>query len=126
MSETKAPILSNTAYDVAKDVISIWLPAIATLYASLAIILGWPWTEEVVAIIGVVVIFLGTVLKRSSTQYANKPVDYNGTLTVNHTDPMTETHRLEIDQPWDELGKLNEVRIQVIDESDPLHVDGRG
>ena len=52
---------------------------------------------------------------------------YNGTLFVNETDPMQETHKLEIDQPWDELGKLNEVRIKVVDTStpDPLHVNGK-
>lgn len=50
---------------------------------------------------------------------------YNGTLIVNTTDPMKETHKLEIDQPWDELGKLSEVRIKVVDESDPLHVNGK-
>lgn len=50
---------------------------------------------------------------------------YNGTLIVNTTDPMKDTHKLEIDQPWDELGKLKEVRIQVVDESDPLHVNGK-
>ena len=52
---------------------------------------------------------------------------YNGTLFVNETDPMQETHKLEIDQPWDELGKLNEVRIKVVDTTvpDPLHVNGK-
>lgn len=67
-------------------------------------------------------IFVG---KTQQLQALTGAVEYNGTLIVNHTDPMQDTHKLEIDQPWDELGKLNEVRIKVIDESDPLHVNGK-
>lgn len=66
-------------------------------------------------------IFIG----KSEQLEALKNPTYNGTLVVNTTDPMKETHRLEIDQPWDELGKLSEVRIQVVDESDPIHLNGK-
>ena len=52
---------------------------------------------------------------------------YNGTLFVNENDPLQDTHKLEIDQPWDELGKLDEVRIKVVDTTvpDPLHSNGK-
>jgi hypothetical protein len=126
--EIKQPILGDSTYDKAKDAVTIWLPAAATLYATLASIFHWPLSTEIVAAVGAVVIFLGTILKISADRYAAQPVAFNGQLYVNRTDPMQETHKLEIDQPWDELGKLNEVRIQVIDTTpteSPLSDNGR-
>lgn len=68
-------------------------------------------------------IFVG----KSQQLEAYKHPTYNGTLFVNETDPMQDTHKLEIDQPWDELGKLDEVRIKVVDTTvpDPLHTNGK-
>lgn len=55
------------------------------------------------------------------SEHANvAPVQYNGALVVNMTDPEKENYQLQLDQPWDELGKLPEFRIKVIDESSPI------
>lgn len=53
------------------------------------------------------------------TELAPLATSYNGALVVNMTDPDKETYQLQIDQPWDELAKLSEVRIKVVDESSP-------
>lgn len=53
------------------------------------------------------------------------PPNYNGELTVNMTDPTKDNYTLSIDAPWDELAKNPEVRIKVVDESDPLHKNGK-
>lgn len=123
-AEPKQPIFGNSAYDIAKDATTIWLPALATLYAAVAAILNLPYSVEVVGVIAAIVVFLGTVLKISSTRYNSLPIVYNGELKVNMTDPMKENYSLQIDEPWDQLAKQDEIRIKVVDESGRIHVDG--
>lgn len=115
----KAPLLGNTSYDVVKDIVTLGFPAAVTLYSGLAIIWGWGFSEEVVATGGLLSVFLGVVLKISSKRWEKLPedVDYNGALVVNMTDPEKDNYQLELDQPWNELGKLTEIRIKVVDES---------
>lgn len=62
--------MSNKMYDVLKWIAQIALPALATLYAALAGIWGFPFGEEIVGTISAVDIFLGALLKISSAQYA--------------------------------------------------------
>lgn len=62
--------LSNKMYDVLKWIAQIALPALATLYAALAGIWGFPFGEEIVGTISAVDIFLGALLQISSAQYA--------------------------------------------------------
>ena len=121
MADHEAPknktLLNSTVYDITKDAITIVYPAAITLYAGMAVIWGWGFSEEIIASAGLIGVFLGVILKVSSKQYANQPVDYNGELVVNMTDPLKENYSLQIDKPWDELANLNEVRIKVVDES---------
>ena len=125
-TDAKQPILGNTAYDTAKDATTIWLPALATLYAALAAIWHLPFSVEVVGTIGAIVVFLGVVLKISSNRFSNLPVSYNGELRVNMTDPMEDNYKLQIDEPWDALAKNDEIRIKVVDLSDPVQLSGDG
>ena len=113
----QTPLLTKSVYDIAKDVTTIYIPALATLYAGIASILNLPFSVEVLGIGGLVTVFLGTILKISSTQFQNLPVRYDGALVVNMVNPMKENYSLEIDKPWDELADLKEVRIQVVEES---------
>lgn len=61
--------MSNKVYDVLKYVAQIVLPALATLYFSLASIWGFPYGEQVVGTITAVDTFLGVVLMLSNAQY---------------------------------------------------------
>ena len=47
----------------------IVLPALATLYAALSTVWGWPYSEEVVTTITAVDTFLGAVLCISTAAY---------------------------------------------------------
>ena len=116
---TKQPILGNVSYDVAKDAVTIYIPALGVFYAAVAAIWGLPFSVEVVGTVAAVEVFLGAVLKVSSNRYQNLPVNYNGALRVNMTDPLSDNYKLELDAGWDSLAKEDEIRIQVIDESDP-------
>lgn len=69
--------MSNKTYDLLKEIAQIWLPALATLYFTLASIWGFPYAEQIVGTISAIDVFLGAVLKISAIQY-NKGVDGNG------------------------------------------------
>lgn len=109
----KKPILGNTAYDIAKDTVTIYLPAVGVLYSALAGIWGLPFAVEVVGTIAAFVTFLGVVLKISSKQYQNQEAQYDGAMVINDTDPMRETYRLEVDLSLDELMSKKDIKLKV-------------
>jgi hypothetical protein len=69
--------MSNKTYDIMKEIAQIWLPAIATLYFTLASIWGLPYAEQIVGTISAIDVFLGAVLKISTINY-QKGADTNG------------------------------------------------
>lgn len=62
--------MSNKVYDKLKYVALIVLPALATLYLTIATIWGLPYGEAVAATITAVDTFLGALLGISSKKYA--------------------------------------------------------
>ena len=68
---------SNKVYDVLKFIAQIVLPALATLYAALGKIWGWPLVAEITATICAVDTFLGAILGISTAQY-NKQQQTDG------------------------------------------------
>lgn len=65
--------MSDSVYDKLKFLAMIVLPAIATLYFSLAGIWGFPYGEEIVGTLTAIDTFLGVILGISTAQY-NKAV----------------------------------------------------
>lgn len=67
----------SKVYDVLKFIALVVLPAVATLWAALGKIWGWPLVAEVTATICAVDTFLGALLGISSVKYAkeNQPPD---------------------------------------------------
>ena len=61
--------MSDSVYDKLKFLAMIVLPAIATLYFSLAGIWGFPYGEQIVGTITAIDTFLGVILGISSAQY---------------------------------------------------------
>jgi hypothetical protein len=61
--------MTDKMYDVLKEIAQIWLPAIATLYFTLAQIWGLPYAEEIVGTISAIDVFMGAVLKISTIKY---------------------------------------------------------
>ena len=64
-------VLSNKLYDKIKFLVQIILPGLAALYAGLSQFWGFPKVQEVVGTIGVLAVFLGLLLGRSSTNFQN-------------------------------------------------------
>lgn len=61
--------LTNKTYDVLKTIALIWLPALGTLYFSLAGIWNLPFPEQVVGTITAVDTFLGAILGIAAVSY---------------------------------------------------------
>lgn len=61
--------MSNKIYDVLKFIAQIILPALATLYVSIASLWGLPYPEEISGTVMAIDTFLGAVLMISSNQY---------------------------------------------------------
>lgn len=61
--------LSNKAYDILKYIAQIVLPAMATLYVTVAGIWSLPYAEAISGTIMAVDFFLGALLKISSDNY---------------------------------------------------------
>ena len=61
--------LSNKVYDILKYITTIGLPAVTTLWLTLASIWGFPFAEPIGATLGAVTVFLGALLGISSAKY---------------------------------------------------------
>lgn len=61
--------MSNKVYDVLKWIAMYLLPALGTLYFTIAGIWGFPYGEEIVGTITAIDTFLGILLGISSAQY---------------------------------------------------------
>jgi len=64
--------ISNKTYDIGKYVVTIVLPAVATLYIGLGNLWNLPRTTEIVGSITLVNAFLGSLLMVSSKTYQEK------------------------------------------------------
>lgn len=61
--------MSNKLYDILKGIAMVVIPALATLYLTLASIWGWSNAEQIVATLTAINTFLGVVLGISSNKY---------------------------------------------------------
>lgn len=66
--------MPDKVYDILKGIALVILPAIATLYAALAGIWGFPYGQQIVATISAVDTALGAILGISSSQYSKTKV----------------------------------------------------
>lgn len=105
--------VKNRTYDRMKFVTTIVLPALGALYFGLAGIWGFPYGEQVVGTITLLVTFLGICLKISDTTYKKVPEVFDGTLVVNDTNPDRDIYRFELDSDIIELGQKDSLKLRV-------------
>lgn len=82
------PTLTDSAYNAVRQLTTIWLPALATLYLALDGIFGLPAEDKVVATVAAINVFLGVVLAQSRKNFndsANPAGKYDGDLAVVQT-----------------------------------------
>lgn len=63
--------MSNKVYDVLKFIAQIVLPALATLYVTIASLWGLPYPDEISGTVMAIDTFLGALLMISSNKYYN-------------------------------------------------------
>lgn len=68
--------MSNQAFDLLRLIGELILPALATLYAALGAIWGWPYIEAIVGTIAAVTAFIGALVNGLRRVY-NKKEDNN-------------------------------------------------
>ena len=61
--------MSNKTYDVLKYIVCIFLPAVETLWLTLAKIWNFPYALPIGATIGAITVFLGALIGISSVKY---------------------------------------------------------
>lgn len=105
-------LISKKLYDPLKFIAQIGLPALGTLYFTLAGIWGLPAAEEVVGTIVALDAFLGVMLQLSSLAYANSDEQYDGTIDVVDTESKT-SFVMNLDGDPNDIPKQKEVRFKV-------------
>lgn len=119
MAESKGnPYFSNKLYNRLKFIALVFLPALGTLCYTIGNIWGFAHTDDVVGTIAAIDLFLGTVLKISTTQYYKKGKNFDGEITIIENKDGTEKARFDlnedpVDAVHDDPGKHSfEYRVQ--------------
>lgn len=103
--------MSNKLYNYLKFLAQIALPALGTLYITLAALWDLPKPQEVAGTILALDTFLGVLLGLQANAY-NKGVMAGGDMIViDHGDQATAT--LDLDHPAEDLLEAKEVRFRV-------------
>lgn len=78
--------LSNSTYTTLKHIASVGLPALSTLYFTLASVWHWHDTVAIGATIAAINVFVGGFMTLSSNSYASTLAKYAGDLLVHNVD----------------------------------------
>jgi hypothetical protein len=105
-------MITGKLYDWLKYLAQIVLPALGTLYFTLAGIWGLPSADEVVGTVMAVDLFLGVLLGISQVNYQKNAVG-QGDLIVEHDEAGQLGMRLALNQTPEELVGKKEVRFEV-------------
>lgn len=110
----KQPLLSNKAYDIAKNFAVLYIPAAITAYVGIDAIVDIGPAPEVAAIGAVVLTFLGSVLKISDKTYNESDAKFDGTIVA---DPNGQEGLYPIQIPLSqaELAGKSEITLKVSD-----------
>lgn len=79
---SNTPLLSDKTYDLLVKLVQLVLPAMATLYFTLAQIFGLPGAEQVVAAGAAFATFFGVLLRLSNRSYQASGAAYDGDVNV--------------------------------------------
>lgn len=100
--------LSNKVYDVIKWIAQYFMPALATLWITLAKIWGLPYGTEIGATVTGIDLFLGAILGISSQNYKGE-----GTMIVDTSDEAKDIYSLDLNVPVEELAEKDMITFKV-------------
>ena len=105
--------LPDKIYDLLKWVAQIVLPALGTLYFTIASIWGLPYAEQVVGTVTAVDAFLGVVLGISTVSYKKSDNFGDGTLKIDETNPNKDVYKMELNCDIADLKDKKSVTFKV-------------
>lgn len=108
--------LSDKAYNILKWLVQLVLPAVATLYFTLAAIWGLPGGESVVGTIAAITTFLGVTLGISTKKYYESDAPFDGSIIVQEVEPGQKMFTLELDGDPNEIEHRKHVSFKVSEE----------
>jgi hypothetical protein len=109
------PLLSNNNYDKLKKVTTIVLPALVTLWLTIANVWNLPNSQEIGLTIGAINTFFGVVLAVATNTYNKSDEKFDGQINVLEGDEKT-TMQLELDKGPEVLKEQSEVAFRVVKE----------
>lgn len=116
-------MITGKLYDWLKYLAQIVLPALGTLYFSIAAIWGISGADKVVGTIMAVDLFLGVLLGISQHNY-NKGIEQGGELLVNEDQLLFQLDDEKVDIEKLKAGNKKEVRFKVKKEKKRTTVEG--
>lgn len=111
-------ILNDKIYNILKWVSTIVLPAIGTLYFTIAGIWGLPYAEQVLGTITALVTFCGVVLGVSTHSYNKDPNSGDGILMIDTNDPEKDRYLLNLRTDLDEVARKSRLIVKVDTDAD--------
>jgi hypothetical protein len=105
-------VLTGKVYDFLKFLAQLLLPALGTLYFTVALIWNLPYAEQINGTCLAIVTFLGVVLKISSNTY-EKTAKYDGAMNVTENAEGKKIISLDLEGDPYELDKKSEVTFKV-------------
>lgn len=112
-TEPAGPLLKNRTYDWLKQIATLVLPGLGTLYFTLAQIWGLPNAEEVVGTIAAVNVFVGLLIGLSTRVYNHSESRFDGTIDVLHNDEALKQYSLNLNSDPEDLDKKDQVIFKV-------------
>lgn len=111
------PFLSARMYDFLKQLVQLILPALGTLYFTIAAIWGLPAAEEVVGTLAAVATFGGVVLGISKSRYDNSDERFVGEtfLTLTDDDELKRVFNVTDEQVMTANTGKKELTFKVVD-----------
>ena len=108
--------LSSKQYDSLKFIVQILLPAIGTLWFTMASIWNFPYADEVLGTITALALFGGTVIGVSKKAYDNSDEPYDGTVI---NDGTRDVPLFEFNEPMENLVTKDKIQLKV--DNTPSH-----
>lgn len=105
--------LNEKTYEFFKWLVQIVLPACAVLYSALAALWGFPFAEAIVGTISAVAVFLGAVMKISTSNYEGA-----GTLLVDSSQDGDSQYRLDLNTEFSTLAEKKQFVVKVDNTAD--------
>jgi hypothetical protein len=103
--------LSNKLYDALNNLVKLVLPAVGTLYFSLAAVWDLPHGEQVVGSLAAIATFFGVVLAFARKAWGD---GMDGSLVIDQSNPDTDVYSLEVNTPFEDLANSEVVYLKVV------------